>query len=156
MAAEPSSPSSPNTTNTMSTTDTTDTMNSPGIEADPNVLGDEDEWQCGGACGLTSAEGVVPFAPGEEVCEDCKDSEPEESDPEDNDLVRTPDRVRVRGPDEHQPAKRGRFDVQPCTGGTVIHPAPAPAPAPARLESVVESDDEDSEGEDSETQPELD
>lgn len=141
-------------------------MNPSGTEANPIILGDEDEWQCGGACGLTSAEGVVPFAPGEDVCEDCKesepdesdpedckDSEPDESDPEDNDLVRGPDRVRVRGPDEHQPAKRGRFDVQTCTGGTVIHPAPVSAPAPARLASVVESDDED---EDSETQPELD
>jgi hypothetical protein len=42
----------------------------------------EDEWQCGGPCGLTSAEGVRPFAPGEDVCEDCKDSEAEEGDPE--------------------------------------------------------------------------
>ena len=56
------------------------------VESDPESES-EDEWQCGGACGLTSAEGVRPFAPGEDVCEDCKDSEAEESDFETQSMV---------------------------------------------------------------------
>jgi len=72
----------------------------------------------------------------------------------DEESVQTPDRVPDRAPEEHQPAKRGRLDVQAGTGDTVIHSAPAPA----RLASVVEDDSEgegedEGEGEVPETQP---